>query len=72
MSNSTVQTILLAVISVAATVLINTFIVQSCWNYLAPNLFSLPQITFFQAMVLGVGVRSLAGADASSLKVKKS
>jgi len=66
---STTQTVLVAIISVAATVLITTFIVQACWNYFVPAVSSLPQITFFQAMVLAIGVRSLAGADASSLKI---
>jgi uncharacterized membrane protein YedE/YeeE len=66
------QMFLVAIITVAATVLINTFILQACWNYFVPAVFStVPQITFFQAMVLAIGVRSLAGANGVSFNKEK-
>jgi hypothetical protein len=37
-------------------------------NYFVPAVLSLPKITFFQAMVLAVGVRSLAGANNVTFK----
>ena len=65
------QTVLVALISVALTVLLNTFIIMSCWNYLVPAIFSLPQISFFQALVMAVLVNTLSGKATASLTTKK-
>lgn len=62
------QVFLSAVIALILTIALNTFILQACWNYFVPAVLSLPKITFFQAMVLAVGVRSLAGANNVSFK----
>lgn len=66
------QTVLAAIITVVATVLLNTVIVQACWNYFVPAVLSLPQISFFQAMVLAILVRSLRGANDVSFTKKES
>lgn len=67
------QLVLGALIAVAVTVLINTFIIQACWNYFVPAVFTtVPQITFFQAMVLAVGIRALKGNDVVSFNKKES
>ena len=65
------QTVLAALIAIAATILINTLIIQACWNFFVPAVLSLPQISFFQAMVLAVLVRSLKGSDAVSFTKKE-
>lgn len=66
------QALLTAITSAVAILLLNTLIVQACWNYFVPAVLSLPQISFFQAMVFAVGVRSLKGAAPSlSLTGKK-
>jgi len=66
-----VNTVLAVIVSAIATMLITTFITQACWNYFVPAVLNLPHITFFQAMVLAVGVRSLAGATGISPSFKK-
>lgn len=62
------QIVLSALIAIAATVLLNTLIIQACWNYLVPAISSLPKLSFFQAMVLAVLVRSLRGANDVTFK----
>ena len=66
------QLVLGALIALVATVLINTFIIQACWNYFVPAVFvTLPKITFAQALVLAIGIRSLKGNDAVSFNKKE-
>lgn len=61
------QVVLGALVALAVTVLFNTFIIQACWNYFVPAVFTtLPKITFLQALVLAIGVRSLKGNDVVS------
>ena len=62
-----------ALLALALTVLLNTFIIQACWNYFVPSVFvTLPKISFFQALVLAIGIRSLKGGDAVSFNKKES
>lgn len=52
-----------ALVAVALTVLLNTLIIMACWNYVAPAVFGLKTLTFFQALVLATLIRSLKGGD---------
>lgn len=53
-------TLLLTLIEVVLGILLNTFIVQACWNAFVPAVSTLPHITFLQAFILFAGVRTLA------------
>lgn len=60
------KTTTLATLSLLASVLLavvlNSLIIQLCWNYFVPAVSALPQIDFLQALTLGVGIRALKGA----------
>lgn len=59
------QLILGVVLALAASVLLNTIIIQACWNFFVPAVFAeVPRITMLQALVLTIGIRALKGGDA--------
>jgi len=69
------KTTILAILSLLATallaVVLNSMIIQLCWNYFVPAVSTLPQINFLQALVLGIGVRALKGAKFELTKAAK-
>jgi hypothetical protein len=50
--NNTIQTILTAILIVAVTAIILGLPLMWLWNWLMPTIFSLPEITFWQALGL--------------------
>ena len=48
----TIDTILVAILLVAVTAILLGFPLMWLWNWLMPSIFSLPEITFWQALGL--------------------
>jgi hypothetical protein len=58
------QLILGVVLAGVISILINTIIVQACWNLFVPAVFAeVPRITLFQALVLATGIRCITKGD---------
>jgi type III secretory pathway component EscU len=49
------------IIKEITTIIIMSFIIMLCWNYLMPNLFNLPNINYGQACIMCVLSNALFG-----------
>lgn len=63
---------LLAAVLIAALFFVRAWPVWLCWNYVVPAIFGLPELTYWQALMLVILCHMLFGYTAYSSKEKKS
>lgn len=64
--------VLLAAVLIAALFLVCAWPVWLCWNYVMPAIFGLPELIYWQALMLVILCKFLFGGASHSSKEKKS
>lgn len=60
------KTFWLAILMLVIYIVLTTLIVWGCWNEVMPDIFNLPKITFWQALILDILASTLFGAVSKS------